>query len=268
MQTLTIAGSPTGGSYIITWSDGTNTHATAPIPFAAQGGQVAAALQQISQLGQVTVSSTGTSPNYTHTVTFTGIGGAVANLGTVSFLTGGSSPLITQAVVTAADAHSYLRPEHDLRRQLGRDHHDLRGLAHTGRQHGLFSAFSGLQTRHDQRRQRRHGHRLDRGRPGGPVLDAQGNHNTVPITVSGTGAITADTWGSYHQSLRYLPGTTQPVYLKVTTTGLPSGGKVYFDDFALVAGQQLYNGGPLVAAFRGRTASAVTDTWSYAVSNA
>ena len=69
VQTITIAGSPTGGSYILTWSDGTNTHATTPVAWNANAATVQTALQAISALSGVTVTSTGTSPNFTFSIT-------------------------------------------------------------------------------------------------------------------------------------------------------------------------------------------------------
>ena len=267
VQTITIAGSPTGGSYILTWSDGTNTHATTPVAWNANAATVQTALQAISALSGVTVTSTGTSPNFTFSITFNGIGGAIANLGYVSFLTGGI-PTITQAVTTAANSLAY-------------SGHSLIFAANSGEQTTLYQALPTLTPNmvyflHFRLLQdgmttgtasATFTASIVAGIGGSPVVDAQGNSGSAIVTVSGAGAITSDQWGGHHFSFRVAPGTSQPCYLKITTSGLPSGGKVYLDDFALMAAQQLYSGGPFIAAVKGRTASSTTDTWSYATTN-
>lgn len=70
IETVVVAGTPTAGSYILTY-DG---KATANIAFNADGPTVQAALRLVPGLEQVTVSTAGTIPNFTHTVTMTGVG--------------------------------------------------------------------------------------------------------------------------------------------------------------------------------------------------
>lgn len=101
VQTITIAGTPTGGTYTLTW----NGNTTSALVFNATQAQVQAALQALPGLWKVTVATTGTSPNYTHTVTMTAAGAtlagsAVGAITATSSLTGGS-PTITPAVTTA-----------------------------------------------------------------------------------------------------------------------------------------------------------------------
>lgn len=69
-QTVAISGTPTAGSYILTY-DGKST---AAIAFNAAASVVQAALRLIPGLELVTVTSTGTIPNFTHTVVLTGVG--------------------------------------------------------------------------------------------------------------------------------------------------------------------------------------------------
>lgn len=77
VQTIVISGTPTGGTYTVTF-DG---KATAGIAYNADQATVQAALRTIAGLEQVTVVTTGSTPNFTHTVTMTG---APAALGTSS----------------------------------------------------------------------------------------------------------------------------------------------------------------------------------------
>ena len=262
IQNIVIGGSPTGGTYVLTWSDGTNTYATAPIPWNATGGTVQQALQAIAALSSVTVTDTGTSPNFTHGIEFDGLGGAVANLGYKSFLTGGS-PTITQSVVDAADSNSYAGQSLIIVGTVGAE---------------LTTLYQALPTLQPDTVYFLHFRANVPTTPAGGVLvvsivkgiggaaaaDSQGNSGSATITLSGT----SPGWTSNSFSFRIAPNTPQPCYLKVAmTTAITSGDKLYLDDFALTTGQQLYNGGPIVAAFRGKKPSAVTDTWSYTVTN-
>lgn len=100
VQTVVITGSPTGGTYTLTW----NGNTTAALPYNATQSQVQAALQALPGLWKATVLTTGTSPNYTHTVTLTAAGAAltgsaVGAISDTSSLTGGS-PSITCSVTT------------------------------------------------------------------------------------------------------------------------------------------------------------------------
>lgn len=90
-QTITISGTPTGGYYVLHWTDGSSvTHSTDPIAYNAAASAVQSALRKISGLSKVTVTSTGTSPDYTHTVTFIGAGGNVAQLTSTNRMSGAS----------------------------------------------------------------------------------------------------------------------------------------------------------------------------------
>lgn len=99
IQTVTISGSPTGGTYTLSWEDDQSTvHTTTPLAHDADATAVQMALRQITGLGGVTVMSTGTSPNFTFTMTFDG----TADLGNINQLTStnnltGGTPMIAHA---------------------------------------------------------------------------------------------------------------------------------------------------------------------------
>lgn len=89
VQTVTISGTPTGGYYILHWTDGAGeSHSTDPIAYNAAATSVQSALRKVPGLSKVTVTATGTSPNYTHTVTFLGAGGNVSALTSTNRMTG------------------------------------------------------------------------------------------------------------------------------------------------------------------------------------
>lgn len=73
-QTVTISGTPTAGYYTLSWVNGDGDTQTTPLlSFDATSSDLQTALRTLAGLGAVEVSSTGTSPNFTHTVTFYGV---------------------------------------------------------------------------------------------------------------------------------------------------------------------------------------------------
>lgn len=72
-QTITITGTPTAGSYVLHF-DGKDT---AAIAFNAPATDVQTALRLVAGLEKVTVTATGTTPNFVHTVVLTGVAGAL-----------------------------------------------------------------------------------------------------------------------------------------------------------------------------------------------
>lgn len=101
-QTVAISGTPTAGYYTLSWAnaDG-NTLTTAPLSFEASASEVQAALRTLPGLEAVTVTSTGTSPNLTHTVVFVDVP-SPAQLTSTSAITPGS---IAHATTVAGSAN-------------------------------------------------------------------------------------------------------------------------------------------------------------------
>lgn len=101
VQTIIISGTPTGGTYSVTFDSKTVTG----IAYNADQAAVQAALRTIAGLEKVTVVTTGSTPNYTHTVTLTAAPSALASASppqmtsSVASLTGGT-PAINHATST------------------------------------------------------------------------------------------------------------------------------------------------------------------------
>lgn len=99
VQTVTVTGSPTGGTFTLTWSGQT----TSAIDYNASSATVKAALEALSNIGQGDVKVTG-SAGGPFTVTFKGdLSGTNVAAMTASgaSLTGGSSPGVSIATTTA-----------------------------------------------------------------------------------------------------------------------------------------------------------------------
>ncbi|MFG2532714.1 hypothetical protein ACGFR7_32810, partial [Streptomyces sp. NPDC048516] len=102
VQTVTITGSPTGGTFTLTW----NSQTTAAIAYNATAATVRTALEALSNIapGDVTVTGSAGGP---YTVTFGGanLGDDVAQMtASGASLTGGSSPAVSVATTTAGGA--------------------------------------------------------------------------------------------------------------------------------------------------------------------
>ena len=105
VQTVTITGAPTGGTYTLTFSGQT----MAAIPYNATAAQVKTALEALSNIavGEVAVSG-GPHPGTAIVVTFGGqyMGDDVPQMTATSSLTGGTSPAVAVATTTAGGGAS------------------------------------------------------------------------------------------------------------------------------------------------------------------
>lgn len=109
VQTLTMGGTPTGGTFTLTW----NAHTTPAIPYNATAAQIQKALEGLAGIGVGSVVVTGGPfPASTIKVTFDGLlnGTTTAITATNTGLTGGTAPAVTIAhtVTGASNTGSYL----------------------------------------------------------------------------------------------------------------------------------------------------------------
>lgn len=100
VQTVTVSGTPTGGTYTLSYNDGIDTSTTTALAYNAGQAAVQAALQALPGLQQVTVVTTGSTPNFTHTVTMTAVPAVIstaapAQLGVTDSTTGGTHSIVT-----------------------------------------------------------------------------------------------------------------------------------------------------------------------------
>jgi coat protein Gp5 len=97
VQTVTVTGAPTGGTYTLTYSGQT----TAAIAYNASSGAVQGALSSLSNINNGNVSVTGTTGG-PYRVSFTGslAGADIAAMTVTASLSGGTSPGVTVATAT------------------------------------------------------------------------------------------------------------------------------------------------------------------------
>lgn len=138
VQTITITGTPSGGTFTLTYAGQT----TAPIAYNANAGAVQSALQALSTVGSgaVTVGG-GPGPGTPYVATFTGILAGL-NLAQMSAsgasLTGGTSPLVA-VTTTTPGASGFVSPglvsEDGLSKDLSNSSNDIKayGLSSVAR---------------------------------------------------------------------------------------------------------------------------------------
>lgn len=260
VQTVTISGSPSAAWYVLQWTNAAGvTRATEVLAYNASGSTVQTALRKIEGLEVVTVATTGTSPNFTHTITMTGVSGNPAQLTSINGTTGGT---ITHATITSGVAGSF-------RGQ------NLR-LTGTGSElTTLYHAYSPtVQTpyffccrilRDATATSGTLDFALVNGIGGTVVQDDQGHDLELTVSVS---SLSTSSWSAHWFAFQAPADASNPLYLRIkATSALPSGGHVWIADCAVIAGTALYSGGPYVAAIAGQTDPADTDTWTVAVTN-
>lgn len=102
VQTVTISGAPTGGTFTLTFEGQT----TSPLAFNATAADVQAALEALSTIGTGNVTVSGAGP---YVVTFVGTLAAqnVALMTAAHAFTGGTAPAIAVAETTAGSGGGY-----------------------------------------------------------------------------------------------------------------------------------------------------------------
>jgi hypothetical protein len=358
VQTVTIAGTPTGGSYVLHWVDTQGIQrSTDTLAHNASASAVQSGLRAITGLESVTVSATGTGPNFTHTVTFAGVAGNVNQLtSTNNLLSDDSSPTIAHATTVDGNDGAYKG------RALGiiGDGSELTELYHpllvseetvyfchcrirkvldteqsSSSSSSGQSSSSSTSSSSSSSSSTSSGHsssssstaqtssssstenvstsssssessesslstssssssteqtssssssgessgssssssqageelriEIVEGTTGPATADSDGNTNELRINV---GTVSTDTHDSQFFSFRLPRDVVQPIYLRIRlTNALPLGTAIWIDEMVVVEAEEIYDGGPFVAAVSGVTAAVVEDNWSLAVAN-
>lgn len=245
IQTVTVNGTPTGGYYTLTFTDKYGRqHKTETLDHDATASEVQSALRELPWLGSVTVSSTGTSPNLTHSVTFVDVPNP-ATLTYTSALTGGS-PTITVATPTPGGAY-VVRGARCL--ELVGNGSEQTGLltpvtltGNTCYAMNLWAALDVIPAAGVLEIA------LVDGVSGDIIANDQGVDNSFTVDLTA-----GTTWATAYNSSFHTPLTLpRAVYLRVKlTTALSSGSSVFLDELCLARMTRLYSGGPYLAVFSG-----------------
>ena len=260
-QTIAISGTPTGGYYQVKWTDSDGQiHWTTPLTYNASVSALQSALRALPELGSVTVTATGTSPNFTHTITLTGVTNP-AQFTSSSGLTGGS-PAIAHATTNAASQY-VMRGARAL--ELDANGSELTTIQcpvvvteKTGYGVCLWACCDvtpaqGVLTID-----------LVDGIGGTVLSDDEGNACSTTINCT---ALTS-TYQPTAVEFRTPTAVPSTVYLRIRiTTAISSGTSVFLDEVAMRQMVELYPGGLFVAAFQGQTDHEVGDDAQLQITN-
>ena len=262
-QDIEITNSPTGGYYNIVLYEkgGTKPLVSENITFSASGDSVQSSLRKLPGYSQVTVTSTGPTPNFTHTITFVGTEYAYAAV-VREFLTGGSGApySVVSALVTDGEfrtAGRSLKIDGDGSEQT--DYYQKVALE----KDSVYFAHALIKETTSITSGTLNLSLVDS--PGGTVLqDRQGNNNTGSVTLSSLSA----GWNHFGVFFRTSNDLPESVYLRLNcATAIDASGTLCVDTVRLLPAAQFYNGGPYYCLFEGDTNFELNDTFTIGVNN-
>jgi hypothetical protein len=268
VQTVTISSSPSAGHYLLHWVNAdSEQQTTAPIAYNATGNSVQAALRKLEGLGSVTVSTAGTTPNYTHTVTFEGIGGNVAQLTSTDNTTGGSIAHATTSAGTSQVFAGSRAVEIDSDgATLVTFNQKLSDLeAETPYAVNLWAMCdvvpaAGVITVD-----------LVDGTGGTVIQDTQSNNNAMTFNCADLANASWKHLGTLvgGETVFRLPAVVPDiVYLRIrVSTAISAGTSVFVDHAAMSKMTELYAGGPYVCCFSGGDRFRIDDEWLLTATN-
>lgn len=266
VQTLTVTGTPTTGIYYWSISHGGVTKTTGALAYNASGSILQSAIRALPGFKNVTVSSSGTTPDFTHTVTFTGAGG---NLNQHTIIEHTDSGTYTPATTVAGSANVFAGGKAV---ELDSDGAELTTLnqrlsnlePETAYAMSLWALAdvvpaAGVITIN-----------LVDGIGGTVIQDKQSVDNS--FTFNAADLLT--TWQHLDDlvsgEIVFRTPTVVPdiVYLRIRiSTAVSAGTSVFIDHVDLTKMTALYAGGPLAAVFSGATAFKKQDAWTVTTTN-
>lgn len=262
VQRLVIASSPTAGYYTITYTaaDGTK-QTTGLIAWNATETTVQEALRNLKGLSSITVSSSGTSPNFTHDITFTGVSvpGGTITVDTEN-LTGGT---ITPSKPTAGTAYAARGARVMQWDPDGAEdqvmHYPVALEPLTQYSFAVCLAANAVPSAGVITVD------IVDGIDGTTIQDEAGANNSFTIDVTALDGTPTLYTGVFRTPVT-LNSPQCYVRIRATTT-IANDGNVYFDQIQLREMTQLYTGGPFVSIVSGGVDWAVGDTITLAVAN-
>lgn len=260
IQTVIISGNPASGYYVLNFTnaDG-DVVQTSPLAHNATQSDVQSALQAIEGLEDVEVVTTGTTPNYTHTITFYGVPNPT-QLTSTSGLNTGSIAHATSTAGSANVVRGARAVEFDSNgSQLTAIQQIVSVSAKRQYAVGLLLKAdvvpaAGVITVD-----------LVDGIGGTVIADDAGTNNTTTISISGLGDTNFHAYGVAFRTPSTLPAN---VYLRIRiSTAITNTSSVFIDDVQMVEMTKLYAGGPSIAVMPGKVNWAVDDEISLTITN-
>jgi len=262
VQTIAISGTPTSGHFFLKWQTPDSvTYSTPAIAWNATAADIQDALNTIPGLESVTVEQTsGSAPNYTYTVTFTGTNGNINQLTSLEQFDTGS---VSHATTVAGSAHSFKGRA----LKFTSDGSTLPSLYLPLEQLSLETLYA-LQFRH---RISANANGVVRvaivdGIGGSPVELGVENSWSSSESYNLNVDFPAATWVDKCIFVALKKEQIQPLYLEIKVTNAIDSGVIYsIDEMSLAPASQLYPGGPFVAIQAGTKGAYASDTWTLSV---
>lgn len=260
VQTVIMSSSPSAGHYVLHWTDRDSVaQSTIALAYNASSSKVQAALRSLKGLEKITVSTSGTTPNFTHTITFTDVPNP-PQLTSTDNTTGGS---IAHATSTAGNAN--------VARGARSLHFDGDGAQLTDLYLPLTTltsfgqyAFNVLVNRDVDPISGIITVSLIDGIAGTIINDEEGTANSFTIDLTSM----TTSFVAKNAVFRMPENVPTAVYLRVqVTTFISAGTSVFLDEMCLIKVTELYNDGPSGVIFSGRTDWDIDDTITWTVSN-
>ena len=259
-DTVVISGTPTGGYYYIHVTDSqSRTYTTNALAYNASGSTVQAAIAALPGFGSVSVVTTGTTPNYTHTIDYTGTPSPGATT-TTSNLTGGSPLITTTALISSSPSINGSKSLKITGNGSEQTTYYIPVSVSKNTQYGYSiwlypsTITSGvLQVS------------LVDDFAGSVVNDEEGTANTASVDLS---SLTNAAWYNLGGFFRTPVSFENNMYIKVTcSTAIDASGILYIDSFWLGSVTSAYSGGPSFFVTSGPTQWDTRDLRRITVSN-
>jgi hypothetical protein len=257
-QTVTITGTPTSGYYSLTITDPSSNVQTTPLlAFDAAGSDVQAAIRSLAGFGSTEVTTTGTGPNYVHSIKFVGVVGDVPNITINSSVSPGS---IAQANGAAVDVSGLT---YRTMFWVGN------GSQLTAMEQVITPQAKTQYAFHVRMKKQASAtgvieFRLIDG-AGNVINDDAGVANSLSVNLT---AVSSAAYGA-HTAFFRLPSVL-PTIVKFQvrlTTAINNTYKLYIDEMTLATVRQLGNTGLYAALFPGVAASATADAYTLSSTN-
>ena len=262
IQTVIMSGTPTAGFYVLKWSNAAGqSQTTVPLAFDAGEADVQDALRALVGLELVDVTTTGTSPNYTHTITFNGVTNP-AQLTSTDSTTGGTHS-IAHVTSTAGSANVF-RGARSV--QFASNATELTTIQTPVALAPLTQYAFGMWVKCSSNAPAAGVLTIDLvdGIGGSVINDQAGTANSITL---GHAAFTTSFQAvtGYFRTPAALPAQ---VYLRVRiSTAVTNGESLYLDEVYLGPATECYVDGPSVAVFDGSTAWLVDDRITASITN-
>tara|TARA_R100000149_G_scaffold14534_1_gene5562 strand:+ start:2145 stop:3752 length:1608 start_codon:yes stop_codon:yes gene_type:complete len=259
-DTIVISGTPTGGYYYIQVTDSqSRTYTTSALAYNAGQAAVQSAIASLPGFSSVSVTTTGTTPNYTHTIDYSGTP-SPGSTTTTSNLTGGTPAIAVTALVSSSPSINGSKSLKITGNGSEQTTYYIPLSLSAASQYGYsFWLYPSTITSGVLEVS------LVDDFAGSTVNDSQGTANLDSLNLSSLPNAAWYNWGGFFRTPETFDSN---MYIKLTcSTAIDSSGILYIDSFWMSSVSEAYSGGPSFFITSGPTHWDTRDLRRVAVSN-